>query len=319
MQSPRISLIVPVHNAAGYLPMTFKSIQAQGLGKEMEVIYIDDGSTDGSGELALELLKQVDSGRFIRNDMPVGLADARNQGMGAAEGEYIAFLDGDDWMPPNQLATLLAAISSLDVDFVRTDHVQVTNCDRKLVRAPMARRHVALAPQADILPALCRTMVDYPYAWAGIYHRRLFESGLLRFPPRMFTAEDRFWIWRLHIESASYAVVDSPGVRYRRNVSSSLTQLNDRRQLDFLRAFAEIFAMIDSREELHRYWDKATVNFLAVLSHHLGRSDISSEVRGDLEAQAALLVREIPLRSVDFARTSWDQSRITQLVHLSIL
>ncbi|MFI6309582.1 hypothetical protein ACIBEK_05425, partial [Nocardia fusca] len=78
-------------------------------------------------------------------------------------------------------------------------------------------------------------MVDYPYAWAGIYRRSL--RDLLSFPGSLHTAEDRPWIWRLHREATSFAAVGLPGVFYRRGVSTSLTQVGDERQLDFIRAF----------------------------------------------------------------------------------
>ena len=112
---------------------------------------------------------------------------------------------------------MVLAISTLGVDFVRTDHVQTTNGQRVVVRAPEARRNRVLDPRSSILPMTTSTMVDYCYAWAGIFDRRI--ADLLTFPDGLFTAEDRSWAWRLHLQAASYAVVGHPGILYRRGVS----------------------------------------------------------------------------------------------------
>ncbi|MCO6705232.1 glycosyltransferase family 2 protein, partial [Streptomyces sp. CHB9.2] len=73
---------------------------------------------------------------------------------------------------------------------------------------PVGLRGEVLDPRDAILPADRTTSVDYAYVWAGIYHRRLLERGLLHFTESLRTAEDRPWIWRLHREATSFAVTD---------------------------------------------------------------------------------------------------------------
>ena len=155
----------------------------------------------------------------------------------------MTFLDGDDWLAPGYLRQLVNAIDTLACDFVRVDHVQVKGRKRMVHRAPEARRGVVLDPRSGILPVSQSTMVDYPYAWAGIYRRAL--GPRLKFPAGLHTAEDRPWIWRLHREARSYAVVSLAGVFYRRQVANSLTQTGDRRQLHFLDAFALVLDQVD--------------------------------------------------------------------------
>ena len=86
---------------------------------------------------------------MLRNETPVGLASARNQGLDRAAGRYLAFLDGDDWLARGHLARMVAVISRLDVDFVRTDHVQTTDGRRSVIRAPEARRDRVLDPRGS--------------------------------------------------------------------------------------------------------------------------------------------------------------------------
>src|SRR5262249_31088581 len=142
----------------------------------------------------------------VRPERNQGLAGARNAGLNAAQGEYITFLDGDDWIEAGYLERLVASIERFGCDFVRVDHVQVFGPRRKVFRVPQPRRDEVFNPRQGILPATYSTMVDYPYAWAGIYHRRLLDQGLLHFHHGLRTAEDRPWIWRLHRRAESCAV-----------------------------------------------------------------------------------------------------------------
>ena len=186
-------------------------------------------------------------------------------------------------------------MSTLDVDFVRLDHVRVTRGNRVQHYAPQARRGVPLDPRNDIAPPTKSTMIDYAFAWAGVYSRRMADAGLLRFPDGLFTAEDRPWIWRLHLQAKSYAVVNSPGILYRRGVTTSLTQIVDMRQLDFLPAYAQVFSLVDADPDAELYWPKAARQFVAILAHHLNRaSQMPADVAASLRSRAGGVLQLIP-------------------------
>lgn len=272
MPTPQLSIIIPAKDGAPYLATMFRSLHQQSLDLDtVQVIFVNDGSTDETPELLAEFGPEFPDFTVITNDTAVGLANGRNQALDIATGQHIAFLDGDDWLFPDHLSTTLAAIRALDVDFVRCDHVQVTGSHRELRRAPMAVRNCALSPRAGILPIHDSTMVDYPFAWAGMFHRRLLDSGLLRFPADFMTAEDRSWIWNLHLNAESFAVVDAPGIGYRRGLASSLSQVLDARQLYFIEAFEQIFALVERDAEAARFMPKAVRNWLAILHHQAER------------------------------------------------
>lgn len=267
-----MSVVVPAKDQEPYLGDCLSSLVGQlGDPEALEVIVVDDGSTDATGAIARGFADRLPRLEVLRNDVAVGLATARNLGLDRATGRYLAYLDGDDWLARGHLAGLVEVISRLDVDFVRTDHVQTTAGRRTVVRAPEARRHRVLDPRSSILPAATTTMVDYCYAWAGLFDRRI--TDLLRFPDGLFTAEDRAWCWRLHLQAASYAVAGPPGILYRRGVTTSLTQVLDRRQLDFLPSFERVFDLVRHDPEAARWWPKAARMFLAVLARHVGRQD----------------------------------------------
>ncbi|WP_035781690.1 glycosyltransferase family 2 protein [Arthrobacter sp. H14] len=311
MNTPLLSVIVPAKDQFDYLPDALTSLTGQfEEASALEVIVIDDGSTDGTGEVAAAFASRLPGLHIIRNETPRGLASARNQGLAAANGRYLAYLDGDDWLAPGHLRSVTADIQRLGCDFLRVDHVRCTGNTRSTHRAPQARRSVVLDPRESILPETTATMVDYCYAWAGVFDRRLADAGLLEFPDGLHTAEDRPWAWRLHLEAESYAVVDAPGILYRRGLPTSLTSIYDSRQLDFLPSFEQVFRIVDADREAARFWPKAARMFLAVLSHHIGRS---SEMEPDdsraLRSRAKDTLAMIPPPVLATAVKSLDSRR----------
>ncbi|WP_330288212.1 glycosyltransferase family 2 protein [Streptomyces sp. NBC_00576] len=300
IRPPTLSVIVPCYNVESYVPETVTSLLNNDQ-DDYEFIFVEDRSTkDKTYEALLQLTKRLRNSRVVRHEHNGGLATARNTGIDLAEGRYLAFLDGDDWLAPGYLNSLVDAVERFDVDFVRTDHVQVTGIERAVHRAPEGRRHLALDPRDSILPVDESTMVDYPYAWAGIYHRRLLDRGLLRFHDGLRTAEDRPWIWDLHRRADSYAVVGLRGVFYRRGVMTSLTQIGDVRQLDFFRAFDLVLAELAGDPEAGRLRKKALRNYCVVIAHQLLERDrfernVAARLR-QLSAEALNRMTEDELR-----------------------
>lgn len=296
MRSPLVTVILPAKDAGAYIATTLESLTRQfDDAAALKLVAIDDGSGDDTGALMRRYADRFPHAEVIRNDSARGLASARNQGLAHVEGDAFCFLDGDDWMQPQRLAVLARRLRELDADFLRTDHVTVTDADRALVRAPHPWREAVVAARDAILPQAETTMVDYPFAWAGIFDRRIIDRGLAAFPEGLHTAEDRPWIWRLHLSDASFAVVDAPALLYRRGVSTSLTQVRDRRQLDFARAMAEAVAIVEADAEAARFLPKITFSSLALSSHHLVRARrMPRALRGEMRAEIVELLRALP-------------------------
>lgn len=310
----KLSVIVPFYNVQTFAPDMLASLAANAR-PDFEFVLVDDCSTDLTPEI---LDRAVNGGlpgsRLVRHELNRGLASARNTGLDAAEGEYLTFLDGDDWLAPGYLSALVAEIERLGVDFVRTDHVQCTGRERVIRRVPHGRRGQALDPRDAILPAHTSTSVDYPYAWAGAYHRRLLDAGLLHFTDGLRTAEDRPWIWRLHREADSFAVLSLLGVFYRRGVATSLTQIGDIRQLDFLRAFDQVIAETAEDPRADEFLPKAVRTYCAIIAHHLMNSErYEPAVARRLRTLAAAALRRFPPALLTDALDSMDLPRATRL------
>lgn len=116
--TPQISVIIPVYNVENYLTECLKSVVNQTI-KNIEIICIDDGSTDGSLEILQQFSKQYSSVQVIQRENG-GLSAARNMGLKAATGEYIYFLDSDDCIEPQALSEMydMAHRENLDVLYI---------------------------------------------------------------------------------------------------------------------------------------------------------------------------------------------------------
>lgn len=118
-----ISVIVPVYNVEEYLPTCIESILNQTY-EDLEILLIDDGSTDNSGKICDEYAKR-DNRCIVIHQLNKGLSGARNTGLDHATGEYISFIDGDDYIHPQMLEILYEALHKGDYDFSMTLYKEV--------------------------------------------------------------------------------------------------------------------------------------------------------------------------------------------------
>ncbi|MFE5487167.1 glycosyltransferase family 2 protein [Streptomyces sp. NPDC056527] len=309
----KLSVVVPFYNVQTYAPDTLTSLRANAR-EDFEFLLVDDCSTDGTPELLERATREVPGAVLVRHAQNEGLATARNTGLDAARGRYLAFLDGDDWLAPGHFARLVTAMDELDCDFLRTDHVVCTGRNRSVRRSPVGRRGEVLRPRDAILPADRTTSVDYPYAWAGMYHRRLLDRGLLHFTPGLRTAEDRPWIWKLHREADSFAAVSTLGIFYRRGVSTSLTQIGDVRQLDFIRAFDQVIEETVKDVDAEQLLPKAVRTYCALISHHISSIErFEPAVAKKLRSMSAAALRRMPQDVLGDALGSMDEQRAAVL------
>ncbi|MFI6344482.1 glycosyltransferase family 2 protein [Streptomyces sp. NPDC050560] len=312
----KLSVIVPFYNVQQYAPDTLRSLRSNAR-DDFEFIFVDDCSKDGTPGILEQAARDMPGAVHLTHEQNGGLATARNTGIDAARGEYLTFLDGDDWLAPGYLPQLVDTIEDFGCDFLRVDHVQCTGRSRTVSRVPHGPRGVVMRPRDAILPSTRSTSVDYAYAWAGVYHRRLVEQGLLHFRDGLRTAEDRPWIWRLHREAESFAVAGLLGVFYRRGVASSLTQIGDVRQLDFIRAFDQVIEETAVDADADQLLPKAVRTYCAIISHHLGSIErFEPPVARKLKAMGAAALKRMPQDILEEALDSIDIERATRLRRL---
>ncbi|MFG2678558.1 glycosyltransferase family 2 protein [Streptomyces sp. NPDC048392] len=306
---PKLSVVVPMHNVEGFAESTLRSL-ANNADPDFEFLLVDDCSTDSTPWAIDRWAKRRTDTRVIRHEANRGIAQARNSGIDAARGEFITFLDGDDWYGPGHLAELVCFAEELGCDFARTDHVQATGAERVIRRPPARLRNTVMDPRDGIAPPHMETMVDYPFVWAGIYRRHLFEDGGMRFATELRTAEDRLWIWRLHLRAASYASVGLHGVFYRRGVATSLTQIRDSRQLDFIPAYDMLLADLSRDPEAERFLPKAVRTYCAMIAFHLGKvNEYESSAAQRLRREARDALHRMPQHVLEETLRTIDSTR----------
>ena len=165
---PEISIIVPIYNVASYLRKCLDSLRHQTM-KEIEVICIDDGSTDRSGEIAEEYSKLDERFRVIRTNNR-GLSSARNRGIDEAKAEWLMFVDSDDWVESGFCEIPYKAAMNDGSDLVIFGYFNVKN----------GRMHRNRAYSAGIISRENAIKQADSYAWNKLYKKKLFEN--IRYP-----------------------------------------------------------------------------------------------------------------------------------------
>ncbi|HYP44537.1 MAG TPA: glycosyltransferase family 2 protein [Propionibacteriaceae bacterium] len=309
----RLSVVVPCYNVEAYAAQTLRSLRGNAA-DGIEFLFVDDASTDATPGILQAAAAELPGSRILTREVNGGLAATRNVGINAARGEYLTFLDGDDFVAPGYYPKLLATIERLGCDLVRTDHVQVRGRERVVHRINHGPRRVVSSPRRAILPVDQVTSVDAPYAWAGIYHRRLVDSGMLHFSEELRTCEDRPWNWRLHLQARSFAVVGLLGVYYRRDVANSLTRVADERQFDFLPAFDQIVALVQADPEADLLLPKAIRSYCAIVLHHLSQSSrYQPELARRLAWRCRQAIERLPQHSLRQVVSGLDRPRARRI------
>ena len=312
----KLSVIIPCYNVSAHLPTLIRSLHGN-LRSDFEFVFVEDASTDSTGDALDELTADLPGARVVRHEVNLGLSAARNTGLAHAEGTYLAWLDADDWIGPGYLDQLVRVIERLGCEFVRTDHVRVTGRRRTVVRSPETRRNLVIAPRSAITPPFRSTSVDYPMAWAGVQHRRLAERGLLTFDERLATCADRHWVWRLHREAESFATVGLLGVFHRHDEPDSLCRLNDPRHLHFLDALRLILTETQADREADLLLPKAVDAACALINFHVTkRARLSLEMQRQLVERSVETLDAMPSDVLDYVLDHGSPRRRTLLTRM---
>lgn len=314
MPQPRLSAIIPAHNAEPYIAETIMSLRHQGLtDHELEIVVVNDGSIDATAEIARSACADFTHFQLITNERASGVSAARNTGLRAATGDYVVFLDADDWFGNGHLRIMLDAITDLGVDIVRSDQIQATGKTRQLRRAPVFRRNEALRTHDYIVHGWTQTMVDFPNTNTGLYSRRLADDGTLFFDESLYSAEDREWNWRLMLEAETFAVIDAPGAYYRRGVDDSLTAVYNETQLDFIPSCAKTVAQT-RRHDNPNFTLKALHNLFALADIHLQRRhEMSRHLYRRLVDEVAATAATATTDELDQVLRSFRRERVRRL------
>lgn len=195
---PKVSVIVPVYNVAEFLPKCVSSLLAQ-IYEDYEIILVDDGSTDNSGELCDVYAREQEKISVIHQQNQ-GLGGARNTGIAACGGEYLLFVDSDDYVHPRLLEYTMTAAETHRCDMVVFDAVAVYPDETRgpVYRCPLPANELVGAAEA-------KHMLFFSGVCNRLWKKSLFVNHGISFPSRVWY-EDLYVAGKVaaHFESVYY-------------------------------------------------------------------------------------------------------------------
>ena len=235
MNNPLISVVVPCYNVEMFLAECVDSLTAQSY-KNLEILLIDDGSKDRTGEIGKEYAARFDNIRYQYRENG-GLSAARNTGIELSKGEYIAFVDSDDWVEPDYIEKLYEALSSGHADIAVCGYKkeemsnEVVTFDRDMVLSS----HEAMKILGDIYP---KENVLLVIACNKLFKKQLFDN--MKFPEGKIH-EDEFSAHGMIGSANSVAAIAKPLYHYRIRTGSITAddKSQDIRHLDYLDAMID--------------------------------------------------------------------------------
>lgn len=228
-----ISIIVPIYNVLAFLRKSLDSVIAQKY-KVWECILVDDGSTDGCAVVCDEYAAKDTRFRVIHKQNG-GLSDARNAGMRVAKGEWIYFIDSDDWMHPDALQQLHDFAIKYQCEVVQ-GNLYYAYKDHLLYRQPNKkelRQHVFDREEAMRLLIVNDRVKNF--AWGKLYRADILQE--LEFPVGKYF-EDSFWQHLVMHRVKHYGIIDEPLYYYRQRESGISGEFSVR-NLDLLKGYEE--------------------------------------------------------------------------------
>lgn len=233
-----ISVIIPIYNVESYLQRCLDSIYRNTY-KNLEIICVNDGSTDNS----LEILKSQQDERVIIIDKENGgVSSARNAGLKIAKGEYIAFVDPDDWVHSRYFELLYSSISECEMAICYHENVTsyinekpIGNLDIKILSSLNGEIYTLLG--------------EYVFVWGKLYKREIISDIL--FDEDLSIVEDR--IFNIEVfNKMNFAVIVSSVLYYHQSRACSLSHTSVNMPIDAVRKIFLINSKIKSSPILHQ-------------------------------------------------------------------
>ena len=292
-----VSVVIPVYNIEQHLRQCLDSVAAQTL-KDIEVICVDDGSTDGSANILEEYAKKDARFQIIRQKN-AGPGAARNRGMEQAAGKYLIFLDSDDWFEPDFLQCMVedAEQTGADVTICRADEFD-TNTGKVYDGTWMLKTQFlpgkVFAPE-DVAQHVFQFTYGWP--WDKLYRRKFVLKGGFHFPD-LKISQDLVFVFPSILKAEKIGIIDLILVHHRVNRNASISNNRSQSSADSFTA-AELLFQFMHNEQIYEIYRVSYVNWVVeFLIWHIGNI-------GDRTIQQNCYQK---MRKVWFLRLNEDQN-----------
>lgn len=249
-----VSIIIPVYNVEGFLERCLESVKNQTY-KDTEVIIVNDGSTDSSPEIIERFVAENPNFKSFTIENS-GQGGARNFGIEKAGGEYIAFLDSDDYIAPNCIELLADAAKKENSDIVicgcydvKEDGTIISKIDNNI---KVGTTSVFSSPEI---------LFNRVAPWGKLFRKSIF--GNLRFATRVWY-EDMRLIPKLYLNAETISYIDEPLFYYVQRAGSTMNNANAIRNLEILETFDDLISYFKEKGLYETFRDE--IEFL-VLDH----------------------------------------------------
>lgn len=259
-----ISVIIPVYNVEDYLHVCLNSILKQTY-EDFEVICIDDASTDSSPEI-LEYFAQKDSRiKILKNDSNSGPGYSRNRGLDEAQGKYISFLDGDDWLAPDALETLISKAEHDNLDFVMFkniayyDKLHEFGMEAYYDMEFMNKFTNKVFNHWDLDKTKLFKIPNGPCN--KLYLKSFLDENNIRFPKGNLIHEDNPFFYKLITSAERVSLIDKY-LYNRRRRPNSITTLNDERIFDNIDIMYAVLDVFLENKDVYEYYKKEVLTYI---------------------------------------------------------
>jgi capsular polysaccharide biosynthesis protein cpsJ len=238
---PLISLVVPIYNAETYLRMCLDSITNQTY-SNIEVLLVNDGSSDGSGAICQEFVARDSRFHYIEKGNG-GVSDARNVGIARAQGEFLSFVDSDDWIEPTYVEDMYRAALLNDAEVVVSNYKKFDvkeNCYWIHIFDDYYETHYSDEELIQQLPLLERRDKSFTTSWGILFARRLFNN--ISFPKGKII-EDTRTNYRFFAESCRSTYIHKALYNYRVGIDSISSRITEKLLEDVLYCLMERMAV----------------------------------------------------------------------------
>lgn len=226
-----ISVIVPVYNIKSYLSTCIESILKQTF-SDLEIILVNDGSTDGSADIC-EKYRDKDSRIVVIHKENGGLVSARKAGMSAANGDYIGYVDGDDWIEPDMYECLFQKLTNQKVDVVMCGRYEDTGeINKEVYHGVPEGKYI----KEELLRFIYPRMITgnaffeweiFPGLWDKLFRRSCIEQFQYAVDERITMGEDAACTYPCLLNVNSIYVLHKCFYHYRQTTSSMVKKIQD--------------------------------------------------------------------------------------------
>lgn len=310
MLNKKVSIIIPVYNTVNYLERCLQSAVSQTY-RNLEIICVDDGSTDGSGRIVDEFAAKDDR-IIVIHQINQGESNARNSGLRIASGDYIGFMDCDDWIEPDMYEALVKALEDEEADMAIAGFYR----EFEEVNKPRitVRNEKKVEPEAFDGKQLLRYLYErdayrtFAYIWDKLYKREVIYGGsedLILFDESMKLGGDVLYLAQCALNTKRAVYVDRTFYHYLQRDSSGCHVPDLTRKRDNIRAYR----IVQKKFEEHNV-EPLVMDFIKriLVYHSTYMAELAYELKDKSvleEAQALMREYEKEYRRLNADKAEW--------------